>query len=84
MLLKCCYTLDIADPSRGVLGLSKVVLYGFEGQRPPKLQNLKVRMDQESSPGLPMTIFCRLNSIIFMIALDLSRQIFLIVNFDAV
>ena len=69
-LLKWCYTLDLAAPSKGVLGLLKEVLYGFAGQGTSKLQGPKFFPHRWSNQRFPMTIFSRLKLIVCMKFLD--------------
>ena len=59
MLLKCCYTLDLADPSKRVSGLSKEVMYVLADQNTAKLQAHKVCAIGKSNPGRSITALSR-------------------------
>ena len=53
MPLKCCYDPNLFDPSKGVIGLSKEVVYDLIDQRATKLQSLEVCSVRDSNPGRP-------------------------------
>ena len=51
--LKCCYDHKLLNPSKGIIGLSKEVVYDLVEQRATKLQSLKVCSVRDSNPGCP-------------------------------